>query len=113
MEIGKEKIEELKKKYPQGVYMGGIAFEDAEGNARDIEFAFRKPAVADVETFAKTSQKSPVAANQNLLCSLVVFPDSAQVVAQLQDYPIAMGKFVEERITPFLGANVRHRIEKL
>jgi hypothetical protein len=111
--MDKEKIEELKKKNPSGIYEGSIGFNDAEENLHTVEFIYRKPTTADIEFHAKTSQRNPITANLNLIQSLIVFPEPGPVIEAVREYPAAYGRFVDEAISPFFGANVSIKSRKL
>jgi len=113
MEITKEKIKELKEAHPDGIYEGAISFTDAENKPHNVEFIYRKPTVADGECYAKATQKSVPVANLNFIQSLVIFPEPAIVVNQLQEYPAAYAHFVQEVISPFFGANFSAKSRKL
>ena len=111
--MNKEKLEELKKKHPAGIYEGVINFNDAEDQFHTVEFIYRVPSMADLEFHAKTSQKNPIVANLNLIQSLIVHPEPGPVIAQIREYPAAYGRFVDEAISPFFGANVTIKSKKL
>ena len=111
--MNKEKIEELKKKNPSGIFEGVVTFND-EGNRRhEVKFVFRKPTTADIESFLKGSQKNPLVANLNMVQSLVVDPEPVQVIEKLKDYPVATNKFMEEVIIPFFGAETTTQMKIL
>jgi len=111
--MNKEKIEELKKKYPEGIYKGEISFTDEENNFHKVEFVYRKPTMADAESHTKSAQKNPIVASINLVQSLIVYPEPGPVMEEFQKYPAAAGRFVDEAISPFFGANVLTQTEKL
>ena len=111
--MDKEKIEELKAKYPDGIYKGAISFTDEGGKNHKVEFVYRKPTTADAESHTKAAQRNPIVASLNLIQSLIVFPEAGSVIAELQAYPAAAGRFVDEAISPFFGANVLTQTEKL
>jgi hypothetical protein len=113
MEIKQEELEQLKKQYPCGIYEGSAGFTDDGGTCRSVEFLYRKPTTADVEAHAKSSQRSPIVANVNLLQSLIVYPQAAQVIEQIRDCPVACGRFVEDAVFPFFGANVTVKSKRL
>jgi hypothetical protein len=109
----KEKIDELKAKYPEGIYEGEISFTDVEGKPHNVEFIYRRPAVADGECYSKAAQKSVPVANLNFIQSLIVFPEPGPVIEQLREYPSAYAHFVQEIVSPFFGANFSARSRKL
>jgi len=109
----KEKIEELKTKYGESIYEGEISFTDADDNAHKVEFIFRKPSTADIESHVKTAAKSPIAANNNLLQSLIIHPEAGPIIDAIRDFPLACGKFVDNELLPFLGGNVISKSRKL
>lgn len=113
MEIREEALEQLKARYPGGMYEGSITFTDDAEAYREAAFLYRKPTTADIEAHAKAGQRSPVVANRNLLQSLIVYPQAAQALEQIREYPVAVGKFVEEAVFPFFGANVTVRSKRL
>jgi hypothetical protein len=114
MEEEKEnKIEELKKKYPSGIYEGEISFSDAEDEIHRVEFIYRKPATADIEAHVKSGQKNPIVANLNLIQSLIVYPEPGPIIEAIREYPMVTGRFVDEAINPFFGSNVAVRNRKL
>jgi hypothetical protein len=113
MKETKEKIEELKKAHPEGIYEGEISFNDAEEKLHTVEFIYRKPNTADIEFHAKTSQKNPIVANLNLIQSLIVHPEAGPIISEMREYPAAYGRFVDEAISPFFGANVAVKSRKL
>ena len=109
----KEKVEELKKKYPEGIYAGEISFIDAEDKSHKVEFFFRAPVTADIESHSKAAQKNPIVANLNLIQSLIVHPEPGPVIEDVREYPIAYGRFVDEVIAPFFGGSVQVKKTKL
>jgi hypothetical protein len=118
MKDNKEKIDQgtidqLKTRYPEGIYEGEISFNDDEDKLHKVEFIYRKPTTADVESHAKAGQKNPIVANLNLIQSLIVHPDPGSVISEIREYPAATGRFVDEAISPFFGANVSIRTKKL
>jgi hypothetical protein len=113
MKIEQQKIEELKVKYTKGIYEGNISFADETGKRHEIEFVYRQPVVADMEAFQKAASKNLFVAQLNLIQAVVVYPESRVVVDQLQDYPIAVGQFVDQAIGPFFGAGSEIKTTKL
>ena len=113
MDLTKEKIKELKEAHPEGIFEGAISFDDAEGKSHNVEFVYRKPTIADGESYAKATQKSVPVANLNYIQSLVIFPEPVTVIDQLRDYPAAYGNFVNEALNPFFGANYSAKSRKL
>jgi len=111
--MNKEKIEELKKAYPNGIYEGEISFTDSENSLHTVEFVYRMPTMADLEFHAKTSQKNPIVANLNLLQSLIIDPEPGTVITAIKEFPAAYGRFVDEAISPFFGGNVAVKSRKL
>ncbi|MDR0761110.1 MAG: hypothetical protein LBF74_13545 [Treponema sp.] len=111
--MNKEKIEELKKEYPAGIYEGAISFNDIEGKLHTVEFVYRIPLTADVEAHSKVFQRNPIVANLNLLQSLIVHPEPGPIIEEIREYPTACGRFVDDAISPFFGANVSVRSRKL
>jgi hypothetical protein len=111
--MNKEKIEELKKAHPDGIYEGSISFNDAEDKLHAVEFIYRKPITADIEAHAKVAQRNPIVANLNLIQSLIVHPEPGPIIEQIREYPAAYGRFVDEAISPFFGANVSVKSRKL
>ena len=109
----KAKIEELKKNYPEGIYKGEVNFTDEEAKPHKVEFVYRKPTMADVESHTKAAQKNPIVASLNLIQSLIVFPEAGSVMGEFHKYPAAAGRFVDEAVSPFFGANVVTQTEKL
>jgi hypothetical protein len=109
----KEKIEELKGKYPEGIYQGEINFNDDEEKLHTVEFIYRKPTTVDIEVHAKTAQKNPIVANLNLIQSLIIDPEPVTVINSIREYPAVYGRFVDEAISPFFGANVTVKNKKL
>jgi len=109
----KEKIDQLKEKFPEGIYEGEISFNDAEDKLHTVEFIYRKPITADIESHVKSSQKNPIVANLNLLQSIIVDPEPGPIIESIREYPAAYGRFVDEAITPFFGANVTVKSKKL
>jgi hypothetical protein len=108
-----EKIDQLKTRYPEGIYEGEISFNDDEEKLHKVEFIYRKPTTADIESHAKAGQKNPIVANLNLIQSLIVHPEPVQVISEIREYPAATGRFVDEAVSPFFGANVSIKTKKL
>ena len=111
MKLEKAQIEELKQKYGV-VYEGAIAFSDEEDKHHEVEFVWRKPRTADIEAHAKAAQRNPVTANLNLIQS-IVHPEPGPVIEEMREYPAAYGRFVDEAVSPFFGANATVRSRKL
>lgn len=113
MKLAEEELEQLKERYPGGIYEGSIGFTDDTETVRQVEFIYRKPKTGDVEAHTKAAQRSPLVANVNLLQSLIVYPPAVQVIEQVREYPVACGRFVEEAVFPFFGASVTVNRRKL
>ena len=113
MKIEKEQLESLKKDHPAGIFEGSIAFNDSEDKLHAVEFLYRKPITADLEAHAKVSQRNPIVANLNLIQSLIVRPEPGPLIEEIREYPAAYGRFVDEAISPFFGANVTIKSRKL
>jgi len=111
--IDQDKIDQLKTRYPDGIYEGEISFNDDEDKLHTAGFIYRKPTTADIESHAKTSQKNPIVANLNLIQSLIVHPEPGPVIEAIREYPAAYAKFVDEALVPFFGANVTVKSKKL
>lgn len=109
----KEKIDELKTRYPDGIYQGEISFNDSENVLHTVEFIYRKPTTADVEAHIKAGQKNPIVANLNLVQSLIIDPEPGPIIDSIREYPGAYGRFVDEAINPFFGANIAVKSRKL
>jgi hypothetical protein len=109
----KEKIDQLKARYPEGIYEGEISFNDDEGKLHTVEFIYRRPTTADVEAHIKASQKNPVVANLNIIQSLIIDPEPGPVIESIREYPGAYGRFIDEALNPFFGANVTVKSRKL
>jgi hypothetical protein len=110
--IEKEIIDKIKKEKGE-IYYGELGFDTKEGKSHSLEFLFRRPLVADMETFQKTSQKSGSVAQENLLRSLIVYPDATTIIDEVRDYPSAIAEFVDGEISPFFGSNVRRGSRKV
>ena len=109
----KEKIDELKKANPAGVFKGEISFFDECNKIRKLDFIFRAPTTADMEAHVSKAQKNPIVANLNIIQSLILDPEPAKVIDVIQNYPVATNKFCEEVILPFFGSSVNTSKEKL
>jgi hypothetical protein len=112
-EIEEAPIEQLKQRHPSGIYEGAVDFNDSEDRLHTVEFIYRKPVTADIEAHAKTAQRNPIIANLNLIQSLIVHPEPGPVIEEIREYPAACGRFVDEAIRPFFGANVTVKSRKL
>ncbi|MDR3019892.1 MAG: hypothetical protein LBU66_03195 [Treponema sp.] len=111
--VDQEMIDQLKTRHSDGIYEGEISFNDAEEKLHSVNFIYRKPTTADIEFHAKTSQKNPIIANLNLVQSLIVHPEPGPVIETIREYPAAYGRFVDEAISPFFGANVSIKSKRL
>jgi len=112
MKIEKAKLDELKQAH-SAIYEGAFSFNDDEDNFHEVEFVYRKPTTADIEAHAKASARNPIVANLNLIQSLIVYPEPGPIINEVREYPTAYGRFVDEAISPFFGANVAVRSRKL
>jgi hypothetical protein len=110
--IEKAQIEELKKKHGV-IYEGAISFNDEDDRFHEVEFIYRKPTTADIEAHAKAAARNPITANLNLIQSLIVHPEPGPVIEKIREYPAAYGRFVDEAVSPFFGANATVRSRKL
>jgi hypothetical protein len=110
--IEKAQIEELKKKHGE-IYEGAVSFNDEDGKFHEVEFVYRKPRTADIEAHAKAAGRNPITANLNLIQSLIVHPEPGPVIEAVREYPAAYGRFVDEAVSPFFGANATVRSRKL
>jgi hypothetical protein len=113
VKIAKEELEQIKKQNPGDLYEGEIVFTDENNKPHTIGFIYRKPTAADLESHSRTAQRNPIVANINLIQSLIVYPDSGGIIAQIQEYPASAGHFVDEAVSPFYGANVTVKTKKL
>jgi len=113
MKIEKSKIDELKTQNPDGIFEGEISFNDEADKLHTVEFIYRKPNTASIESHSKTAQRNPIVANLNLIQSLIVYPEPGPVIESIREYPAAYGRFVDEAISPFFGANVTVKSRKL
>jgi hypothetical protein len=52
-------------------------------------------------------------ANLNLIQSLILHPEPGPVIEEIKEYPAAYGRFVDEAVSPFFGANVTIKSKKL
>jgi hypothetical protein len=111
--VEKEQLDQLKQQHPSGIYEGTISFNDDKDKLHTVEFIYRKPVTADIEAHAKTGQRNPIIANLNLVQSLIVYPEPGSVIEEIREYPAAYGRFVDEAVSPFFGANVSVRSRKL
>jgi hypothetical protein len=111
--VEKEKLDELKALHPGGVYEGAVSFSDSDEVLHNVVFVYRKPVTADLEAHTRAAQRNPIVVNLNLLQSLIVHPDPAAVIEEIREYPAACGRFVDEAVSPFFGANVTVRSRKL
>jgi hypothetical protein len=111
--VEKEQLDQLKARYPEGIYEGVISFNDSDEVLREVTFIYRKPVTADIEAHVKAAQRNPVVANLNLLQSLIVHPEPGPVIDEVREYPASYSRFVDEVINPFFGANVSVRSRKL
>ena len=113
MTVEKAKIESLKAQYPQGIFEGEITFTTNEETVETVNFIYRKPVLADMESYSKAAQRNAITANLNLIQSLIVEPEPVTVITKLRDYPAAYSRFVDDVISPFFGANVAVKSRKL
>jgi hypothetical protein len=113
MKIEKERLEQLKQQHPGGVFEGSIDFSDEEDKKYEIEFLYRRPTTADIESYSKSAQRNPLVANLNLIQSLIILPEPGPVIAQIREYPAAYGRFVDEAVMPFFGGDITVKRRKL
>jgi hypothetical protein len=113
MKIDKAKLDELKAARPGGIFEGAISFTDDENTLHEVEFIYRKPTTADMESYTKACQRNPLVGNLNLVQSLIVYPEAGPVIEQLREYHSAVGRFIDEAVSPFFGANATVRSRKL
>jgi hypothetical protein len=113
MKIEKTKLDDLKAAHGGEIFEGMITFNDDADTIHTVAFIYRKPTTADIESFTKASQRNPLLASQNLVQSLVIHPEPKTIIEQVREYPSACGRFVDEAISPFFGANVVVRSRKL
>ncbi len=104
MHIEEADIEQLKKQYGK-IYQGSISFSDESATVHELQFVYRRPRVSDIERFQASIQKAPLSAQLGLLASIIVKPDSKDIVTQLEDYPLPVGSFIDTVITPFFGSS--------
>ena len=108
-----DKIEALKKKYPNDIFEGEISFFDENEEQQTVTFIFKKPVTADLEAHQQSAQRNPMVANLNIIQSLIVDPEPTIVIDKIRKYPIAYGNFVEEVISPFFGGKPTAKKRKL
>ena len=102
--IAKETIKKLKETRPNTrLYQAELSYKDPDGNLQSVEFIFRKPKVADMESYSKGAQNSVLTANMNLLTSIIVHPEAKEIKEKLEDAPNVVGNFVNKEIVPFFG----------
>jgi hypothetical protein len=112
-EVTKEKIEELKKAHPEGVYEGEINFSDEENKPHTVSFIFRKPNSADLESYGKTVQKNAMIANLNIVQQVIIYPETGPIIESIREFPAAYARFVDDVLNPFFGANATAKSKKL
>jgi len=110
--VDQEKIEQLKAAH-RDIYQGEISFNDDGDILHTVEFIYRKPTTADLESHSRTAQKNPIVANLNIIQSLIVYPEPGSIIESIREYPAAYGRFVDEALVPFFGANVVVKSKKL
>jgi hypothetical protein len=113
IKIDQATLEELKAGRPGGLFEGALSFTDDENTHHEVEFIYRKPTTVDMESYTKSITRNPLIANLNLVQSLIVYPDTGSVIEQIREYPSAVGRFVDEAVSPFFGANAVVRSRKL
>lgn len=111
MDFDKKTIEELKVKHGN-IYKATIKYTDETNNNYKIEAIYREPREIDVETFQKDMQKSVNMANRNLFVSLVIYPETSELVKTIGKHIQVYGKF-SELIVPFFGQISEATTEKL
>ncbi|MBN2536378.1 MAG: hypothetical protein JXB88_26075 [Spirochaetales bacterium] len=103
----KEILDKIKEQNPEGIFEGEISFIDEKEKQHTVTFIFRKPVTADIEVHQKTAQRNPIVANLNMLQSLIIYPEPGPIIDEIREYPAAYGKFIDEVIAPFFGAETR------
>ena len=111
MNVPKEIMAELKTKHG-ALYEGRIAFQDRNDAYQQVDFIFREPTNADAEVMMQAAARDPMAANRNLLASLIVYPEPRDVMAELSDYPLAIGRFNDAEVVPFFGGGNSTSVSK-
>jgi len=106
MKVTKEKIEELKTAH-KDIYAAVIKYKDENGDVKNVEFIHKKPFFEDYESFQNEIQKQGSSvATLNLIAGIIVYPEPAEIVTQLQACPMATDKWMLENISPFFGGDV-------
>lgn len=79
------------------------------------EFLWREPTHKDLETFRKAQAETGdgAKANEVLLRAVVVAPSAARVLTVLHPGPLAIERFIIERILPFLGGSATITVTEL
>ena len=105
--FNKDVIAKVKESNPgKDLFVGKINFNDQSKNAHEVEFIYRKPTVADMEFFNSQAGKNAMAAQNNLVSNLIVYPDKKEIIDKLKDYPAVVADFVEGQISPFFGTQI-------
>ncbi|MGD1819373.1 MAG: hypothetical protein ACPKOI_05780 [Pleomorphochaeta sp.] len=105
--FNKDVIAKVKEANPnKDLFIGKINFNDQSKKAHEVEFIYRKPTVADMEFFNSQASKNAMAAQNNLINNLIVYPDKKEVIEKIKDYPAVVAEFVESQISPFFGAQI-------
>ena len=111
MAVEKDKLAELKAAHGT-VYEGTITYKKRDDEIATVRFVFREPTNADAEVMMQGVGRDPLAANQNLLASLIVDPDPVEVLNELKDYPLAIGTFNDKNVVPFFGGGNSTSVSK-
>lgn len=105
-----EVAQELRDAHPEGLYRSKVKLP---GNQGTLSFFWRMPAYADAEAFYAKAPSDAIGANMNLAASLVVGPGAEEAVEQLQQYPVALGRWVDREVAPFFGAGAEITSEQV
>lgn len=98
-----ERLAELKRQHGQ-LHHGRIALTDPRSDERvSIEFLYREPTYEDAERLSTEVKGSPLVAYRNLLAGIVVAPERAEILRQMERYPYAMMRFMDRQVMPFFG----------
>lgn len=99
-------LDELKEKHKEAKFFL-IELENS-GISKEIVVGIRKPKVIDLEVFIKEAKGNlGLVPYHNLLSRVLIYPNGKEketlLADMMEEYPLALQSFVEDKIRPFFG----------
>lgn len=89
------------------LFIHELTYNDEAEQEKTVEFVYRAPNMTDFEKFVRESKTNTTVANNNMFFSVIVSPNKDELVKELQNKPLLIAEFVNDKIARFFGSTVK------